>query len=495
MSKILTLNLFYKDKLLDTAKQERDFKKKFKIGKNKNFLWQILDKKFPEKFTILKKEGNKYILNLMRGMNLNIEHKEQKLSLDEAKRKNLLKKNRVYITPNTQAEVEFLEDWKIQLKHVEVAPKRETKQIKALKKQYGRRPSPSQEQRFTRNFLILGLIFTVIGTIVFDITYKEKEIERSIRRLTMPSQTKVSVPDDTTVPTTVADQPPEYEPSETEQEQQVETPVQQAQQADEQEGQVNLQNQFGFNPDEAAEQESEVADFYKANVVSAVTASGSGTGSGTGQGSGQGAGTGEAGTGSEPTGGGTSGFNVEGVDLDSDVDYSSAGQIKESDIGTGGEVNQGSGLIEVSEEDVQEAKSLDNIKVSTINTEEEFVSQLSAGYQNLPVVDIEEEEGLEQEVQTPDQNVILNIKSQIDNYKGRIRREYQVASINQELYGKLTIKIAISSNGNVENVGIITSTNSEFSKSFLNKVENIVKEWTFRVNSQKVISFSITFFG
>jgi len=69
--KILNLQLFYKGKLLDNARERRDIKNTFMIGSDKYLQWQILDNRFPKKHLFVKRTTkDKFKLLLTKGMKL-----------------------------------------------------------------------------------------------------------------------------------------------------------------------------------------------------------------------------------------------------------------------------------------------------------------------------------------------------------------------------------------------------------------------------------------
>ncbi|MBT3756390.1 MAG: hypothetical protein HOG24_08940, partial [Candidatus Cloacimonetes bacterium] len=82
-NKVLNLKLKYKDKVLDIARHNRDFTKKFYIGNDRDLFWQILDKAFPKRYNLISKSGSSFKMNLRDNMKVIVKKDNQELGMDD----------------------------------------------------------------------------------------------------------------------------------------------------------------------------------------------------------------------------------------------------------------------------------------------------------------------------------------------------------------------------------------------------------------------------
>jgi hypothetical protein len=169
--KILNLKLKYKDKILDIARQKRDFTKSFIIGSNKFIFWQILDKAFPDKYTLISKSGSSYKLKLREGMDVTIKKDNQELTKEDLRRANLLKGNTLTLDPSTIGVVTFGGDWKIEYNFMQPYRYVATREELTIAKQFAKTSPLSPQEKFTRIFIIMGVLVTWIGLYIAESNY------------------------------------------------------------------------------------------------------------------------------------------------------------------------------------------------------------------------------------------------------------------------------------------------------------------------------------
>ena len=113
-NKVLNLKLKYKDKVLDIARHNRDFTKKFYIGNDRDLFWQILDKAFPKRYNLISKHGSSFKMNLRDNMKVIVKKDNQELGMDDLRSANLIKGKTLTLDPSTVGSVEFGGSWEIE---------------------------------------------------------------------------------------------------------------------------------------------------------------------------------------------------------------------------------------------------------------------------------------------------------------------------------------------------------------------------------------------
>lgn len=172
MAKLLNLNLTYKGKPLDFARQGKEITRKFIIGSNKFLQWQILDPSFPDKHVFITEKGNQYFMQLTPGATVSCNVNGKPVESSYLTQKNIIRgtelklspdmSGTVTLSPNYQVSFEFKEPWERVL----------TPEEKQIVAQYSRSTETTPMQRFNRNLLMLFIFLTLVFILLFDLVIK-----------------------------------------------------------------------------------------------------------------------------------------------------------------------------------------------------------------------------------------------------------------------------------------------------------------------------------
>lgn len=179
MAQILKMNLKYKGKDLNYVTSQNELKSKFYIGSDKHLFWQILDKSFPAKHKFVTRKGKDYVAHLKNNMKVSVNYNDQELSNVELKSKGIMKGDELYLRPGYTGTIALAPDWEVDFKYFQKKRKKISKEELRVIKKFSRWSPWTKEERFTRIFLLLAFIFTLAGSIAFDIMY-----EPPVRELT-----------------------------------------------------------------------------------------------------------------------------------------------------------------------------------------------------------------------------------------------------------------------------------------------------------------------
>lgn len=178
--KILSLRFYYKGKNLDIAKEERDIKDKFVVGSDKHNQWQILDNTFPKKHLLIKKAADGFKLILHKGMQLTVKKGDDILTEEALRNQNLLKKNELFLDKNTTGYVSYAGDWSIAYEFVKPYRRVLTDDDRRLIREYQRPPVLTPQEKLFRNLLIIAILITIIGAIIFENAYTPPVYQRTL---------------------------------------------------------------------------------------------------------------------------------------------------------------------------------------------------------------------------------------------------------------------------------------------------------------------------
>ncbi len=469
--KILSLKLKYKEKYLDTARYKRDFHNKFFIGSGKHLFWQILDKAFPDKYALLSKKGSSFMLKLREGMEVSIKKNNQELSRDDLERANLLKGNYLTLDPSTSGKVSFGEKWAIEYSFSSQYVYVPTAEELMIAKQFARFSPLTPQQKFTRIFILLGILVTGVGLYIAESFYEPPiEIDFAERLSRIEDFATQVTPE-------IVEEIEEVGPDETvrgpeETEEDISEQVEQAaaMSSSEFEQEFGLSLGSGMPGGEGSEDFSNV--LLEVTEVSEIVAAGTG---GQASSSSQQATRGS----SELDVAGASGFDLEGLgDGLGDI-----GGMEELNLGGTG------GFEEVDLASL--GGTVGNYQVTKVESKKQF----AAVRRRFAGIKIVKEGSIKLEEMTPEAKTELaNIDQIVSAYKPQITKLFAVESMIMDMYGTIEISIIISGSGTVEAVDIDMIKGSYFTDTFLSKCRQIVMNWKIKVKEPIGFSFRMKFY-
>ena len=472
VEKILNLKLKYKDKILDIARQKRDFSKSFIIGSNKFIFWQILDKAFPDKYSLISKSGSSYRLKLREGMDITIKKDNQELTKDDLRRANLLKGNTLTLDQSTIGAVTFGGDWKIEYNFIEPYRYVATREELTVAKQFAKASPLSPQEKFTRIFVTLGVLVTWIGLYIAESNYvppvRLDFAERLLRIEEYATQVEVGEVEEVVGPTETG--PKSREEMEEEVTEQVEQAQAMSSKEFEQEFGLTLGDGISGMPGGEG-----VGDFsnelLEVTEVSEIVVAGTGPGTGSGPVATRGA--------SDLDVAGAGGFDLEGVgDGLGDI-----GGLEGLDLGGTG------GFEEV------DLASLGGDVGSYNVTKVESKAQFQAVKKRFAGIKMVKEGTIKIEEMTPEAKTELaNIDNVVSTYKPQITKLFTVESMIMDMYGTIEFSLIISASGRVEAVDMEVADGSYFTDNFLGKCRQIILNWKIKVKEPIGYSFRMKFY-
>jgi hypothetical protein len=463
--KILNLQLNYKGKYLDTVRYERDFNSSFYLGKNKHLFWQIDDPKFPEKYKFLAKAGSKFKLFLQEGMHLQVNKNGRELSEDELKKENMLRGNALVIDPNTEGKIDFPNDWSVQYFFKEpykFVPKQEHL---AIHKQFAKSPKPSEEEKFTRIFIILGLLITAVGLFIGELAYEPPEEISFTERFQRIQETATRVETEVVPEVAEVEEPTKTRKQESEEEAQ--EVVEEAAEMTSAEFAAEFGLEFG-GIEGGEGTDSFEGELLEVTEVGEIVASGPGSGA------------------SSKVKKGAAELDMAGSGFDlgsADDGLGELGGLDGLDLGGNG------GFEEVDMASL--GGDIGNFKTTKVTSKAQFQA-IRKKYAGIKMV---QEGSIELKEQTAaEKTEYANIQQIVNAYKPQITKLFTSETMMMDMYGTLKFNLIIDSNDKVEAVDIEVADGSSFSDSFLKKAEQIIMNWTIKVERPVGYSFSMTFY-
>lgn len=464
--KILNLKLKYKDKYLDTARYERDFTNKFFIGSDKMLFWQILDEKFPAKYNLISKSGNDFKLTLRQGMDVVVKKDEKVLTKEELQRSNLLTKNVLTLDPRSAGRLRFGGNWEIEYSFTKPYKYVPTPEEIAIGKQFAKFSPITAQNKFTRIFLVLGVLFTAVGLFIAESTYEPPvEIDFADRLLKIEEMaTQIEVPE-----VEVEEEVTRKTTTKEAEEGEVVEQVEEAQAMTE----AEFEQEFGLALDSGMPGGEGSSDFanelLEVTEVSEIVAAGTGTGDG----------------GPKATRGaadldvaGSSGFDVSSAEGLGDIggmeglDLGGIGGFEEVDVGAlGGD--------------------LGSYSITKVESKAQFqaVKKRFAGIKMVKEGSVKIQE-MTQEAKTE----LANIDQIVSTYKPQITKLFTTESMMMDMYGTIEFSIIIGETNKVEAVDIEVADGSYFTDSFINKCRQIILNWKIRVKEPIGYAFRMKFY-
>jgi len=463
-NKILNLKLKYKNLYLDTAKYGRDFHDNFYIGSDKMMLWQILDNSFPEKFKLVSRVKDDFQLNLWDEMDVLVKKDDKIYSKQQLVENGLIENGAIILEQNQMGRIKFLKNWEIEYNFAEPFELVLSEEEKQTIKKFATFTPLSPQEKFTRLFLTLGTIFTIVGLMIFENNYTPLPVNDLASRLTNIEEmaTRVEIPD------IVEEQSaPHYrEGTETE----VKAQVQQAQHmsAKQFQAEFGLSLSAGLNGGGGGDLKNQL---LQVTEVREIVAAGSGKGSGSGT--------------SPQITRGTSELDV----------ISSKVQLGEGeglgDIGglDGVDLANNSGFESVDLANL--GGSVGNYTITKIESKKKFeeIKKRFSGIRMMTEGNI----GIT-EMKPQEKTQLAYIDQIVATYKPQIIKLFTTQSMMIDMYGTLQFSLIIGAGGKIEAVDINEISGSYFTPTFIEKCREIMMNWKIDVTEPVVYSFRMKFY-
>ena len=475
VDKVLNLKLKYKDKVLDIARYKRDFNNKFVIGNDRDIFWQILDRAFPKRYNLISKRGSSFKMKLRDDMSVKVMKDNQELGMDDLRRANLLKGRTLTLDPSTVGSINFGGKWEIEYSFITPYSYTPSIQEVSIAKQFAKFSPSTPQQKFTRAFVILGLIATWIGLYIAESTYvpplKIDFTERMQRIEEFATQIQPEFVEEVATEGTTDAQ---VGKSREEMEVEVTEQVEQAQAMTS----AQFEQEFGLalNVGGGIQGVTGTGDFSNellevTEVSEIVAASSGGPGAGTGPKARRGA--------TDLDVAGTGGFDLEG----SGDGLGGLGDMSGLDLGgTGGF------------EEVDMASLGGNVGSYNI-TKIESRAQFKAVQKRFAGIKMVKEGSIKvkQTVSPQTKSIVADIDRVVSTYKPQISKLFGVETMMMDMYGTIEFSIIINKRGKVEAVDMDVIQGSYFTDSFLRKCREIILNWKIPVKDPIGYSFRMKF--
>ncbi len=457
--KILNLKLKYKGRYLDTAKYQRDFHNHLYIGSDKMLLWQILDKRFPEKFQLITRSKGKFFLNLWSEMEILLKIGKNVYSKQQLVEKGVIEDGKIQLQKAQMGRLKFLEDWEIEYNFSQPYQVVLTEKEKQEIRRFATFTPLSPQEKFTRIFLFLGVIFTIGGLWLFEANYEPPALIGLADRLSRIEHiaTRVEVEP---LREEVRRQPRE------EVEEEITQQVQQAAQmtSKEFEAEFGLSLTAGLTSGGEGELSSQLLEITE---VQEIVAAGEAKGDlpQIRRGSSELDVVSSKIDLSETEGLGDLG-SLDGVDLSSDAGF------EEIDLANlGGQIGQ--------------------YNITKIESKKKFeeMKRRFSGIKMMTEEDVEVAELPPQE-----RTELAQIDKVVSAYKPQIIKLFTTESMMIDMYGTLQFNLIISPAGRVEAVDITPFEGSYFTSTFLAKCREIILNWQISVQEAVGYSFRMKFY-
>lgn len=462
-NKILNLKLKYKNKYLDIAKYKRDFHNQFYLGSDKMLLWQILDETFPEKFCLISRKKNQFQLNLWEEMDILVKEDNKIYPKHKLIREGILTNGVMQLKPNQMGRIKFLQDWEIEYNFSEpyrvVLSEEEKKEVKKFA-HFSKVPA---QDSFTRIFLLLGIIFTVGGLLLFESKYEpplETDLAYRLSKIDYIA-TRVEIP----IPETKQQESPQ--PREARKEEVTQQIHQAARMTSEE-----FQAEFGLslnaslsggNEEELNNQLLEITEVQEiiSSGESYVSTSAPQITRGASELDvisskvelGEGDGLGDLG-------------GLDGVDLSNDSGF------EEIDL-----ANLGGNIGQYNITKIESKKKFEEIKKRFSG-----IKMMQEG--NIEIA----------EMQPQEKTQLANIDKVVSAYKPQIIKLFTTESMMIDMYGTLEFSLIIGLNNQVEAVDINQIEGSYFTATFITKCKEIILNWKITVQEPVGYSFRMKFY-
>lgn len=474
VDKVLNLKLKYKDKVLDIARYKRDFTNKFYIGNDRDLFWQILDKTFPRRYNLISKAGSSFKMKLRDDMNVIVIKNNQELGIDDLRRANLLKGKSLTLDPSTAGSIDFGGSWEIEYSFIKPYTYTPSMQEISIAKQFAKFPPTTPQKKFTRAFVILGLLATWVGLYIAESTYVppvQVDFAERMQRIedyatqVQPEIMEVEIEGTTDVPVGKSREEMEVEVTEQVEQAQAMTSAQ-------------FEQEFGLALDVGGgiQGGTGTGDFSNellevTEVSEIVAQSSGGPGTGTGPNARRGA--------ADLDLAGSGGFDLEG----SGDGLGGLGDM--GDLGLGGT----GGFEEV------DMASLGGDVGSYNITKVESRAQFKAVQKRFAGIKMVKEGSIQVKQTTSPQtkSIVADIDRVVATLRPQIEKLFARETMIMEMYGTVEFSIIINKSGKVEAVDTESIKGSYFTDSFLTKCREIILNWKIPVKDPIGYSFRMKF--
>jgi hypothetical protein len=460
-NKILNLTLFYKGKQLNFAQEGKEIKSKFEIGSNMNLFWEILNTEFPDKFELLSKNENGYLLNLHSSMSYEIQESGQTLTHNDLKTNKILTGKSISLNEKLSGKVSFLQDYEISFSYVNPFIKILSREEKALIKEFDRRQKPREGAIFELSFVFGGLV-VFMSLLLYLVGQYEPVVENEIAKKIITAQRmvqQIKIEKETNKMSDEVEKDPIPKPTPIRPGDNIEEIVRNAELAVEQSinelvGDIDLGDVADEDIDLNANQEVS-AEFLEVNVASEILVEN-----------------------------GVNKNKIINAGLESNF---------ETDPGTGSVLDNVSGLdnvinaeefenignLELSEIEISDFEQPSEIATKKINNVLDF-ENIDSNFENLTEMD-ETEIDLE-ELPKDLRNQMASIKQQIATFRSRLINLYDQESLIVDMGGHLDISLIIAENGEVKSVDVKPLPGSTFTDEFIRLCRKLIMAWKFGVD-------------
>ncbi len=482
--KVLSIKLKYKDKYINYATSNKDFHNKFVIGSSKYLFWQILDNSFPEKFILLKKKGENFILQLHKTMELVLKKGNDLVQSDALKK--YISNNELVLTEDMQGYVSFSKDWTITYEFVKPYTKvLSPEEVQAIKL-FSKSPDLTPEQKFNRNFVMISFFIAFVILSFINYSYKpqtglvsleEKIIEEQMATRIIPEAPQDNYAEEETKEAPEAEAEKATKTATATKEA---TPKESAA-ASSAARTAQAQNIFGFDPSSTQKDIGSLKNkVIEATVQEDIVASTVGNGGGaTGNGSGNNANAAGGSGGKGGSGKNASVFNTAAVKSGGGT----PGKLFSGDIKLG----KDSGALKEIDPSLLGGKASKMEVIQITSTPQ--VASLKRKFASQGIQKVKESEIA---FATPEKKAELaNIKQYVNINKPQLINLFNQESQMSNLSGSMDIDIMIE-NGKVAGVEIAPKEGSKFTQAFLDKMKNVILNWRFPNTISTYYSFRMT---
>jgi len=414
--------------------------------------------------------GNSFKMTLRQGMDVVVKKNDVVLTKEELQKSKLLNKNILTLDPTSAGRLRFGGNWEIEYNFSKPYSYVPSPEEIAIGKQFAKFSPLTAQEKFTRIFIILGVIFTAVGLriaesnyvppVEIDFTERLQKIEEMATQIEVP-EVEVEEEEDVVERTT----------TKAAEEDQVVEQVEEAQAMTE----AEFEQEFGLSLDAGMPGGEGSGDFanelLEVTEVSEIVAAGTGSGDGGPQAS-RGA--------AELDVAGSGGFDLEGSAADGlgdiagleGMDLGGTGGFEEVDVaGLGGD--------------------LGNYSITKVESKAQFqaVKKRFAGIKMV------KEGSVKLEEMTPEAKTELaNIDQIVNTYKPQITKLFTTESMMMDMYGTIEFSLIISGTGKVEAVDIDVADGSYFTDSFIAKCREIIMNWKIKVKEPIGYAFRMKFY-
>jgi hypothetical protein len=175
----LNLKLIYKGILLDTIKQDAEFKQKWTIGSDKFLFWQILDPAFPARHSLLQHHGKEVLMRLLPGVNITCSKNGSPVDADFLQKNGILTGTQLHLRPDMSGTIRWNQNWEIAYEYTEPQIRILTEEQRKEVAKYTRLGQMTGVERLNRGLILLTLILGLAFILLYDLVLKPEAINKA----------------------------------------------------------------------------------------------------------------------------------------------------------------------------------------------------------------------------------------------------------------------------------------------------------------------------